>query len=418
MRIGMVLINDGGFPSDIRVSKEARALSQAGIDVHLLCKKQIGQDNYEFAENSIHVHRAQIQDPSGQSRLRKWWRQKVSRFISLQVPGEQWENTIDNFFKEVRPNVLHCHDLPALSLCVRVGERYGLPIVADLHENWPGFTITDIDQLPWLKRVLRKRLYFKWQALEKRLLFACHRVIVVVPEAANRIMNAYGIQEEKIVVVSNTEEEEFLSESSEKIILDLAGSWAATYVGGIGAHRGIDTAIRAAAIAGPKIKNFKLVVVGPSEVQILRLKGLVRDAGADKYVKIVPRVPSSLVSEYIRSSAVCLVPHNDTEHTNTTIPHKLFQYMLLEKPVLVSDCPPLKRVVEDAKCGLVFQRNNPSEMAQMFIKMATNPDKMKDWARNGRIAAFGPYAWRHDAERLVAMYGKINSVARPFESDV
>ena len=48
-------------------------------------------------------------------------------------------------------------------------------------------------------------------------------------------------------------------------------------------------------------------------------------------------------------------PHEDFEHTQTTVPHKLFQYMMGRKTVLVSDCAPLKRIIGDNEAGYVFK---------------------------------------------------------------
>jgi glycosyltransferase involved in cell wall biosynthesis len=232
-----------------------------------------------------------------------------------------------------------------------------------------------------------------------------------VEEAAQRVSKFCRVASEKLVVVSNTEDASTLLGRGESFNDRFPGRWTATYVGGIGPHRGIDTSVCAAAIAGPKIPGFQLAVVGPSALQIPRLERLIKKAGADDYVTIVRRVPSAQVPDYIRSSNVCLVPHNDTEHTNTTVPHKLFQYMLLEKPVLVSDCPPLERIVRAAQCGEVFRRDDPEHMAAQLVAMASNPSQLDAWALNGARSASSEFSWGNDANRLIEMYESIGRAA-------
>jgi glycosyltransferase involved in cell wall biosynthesis len=411
MRIGMILHGAAGYPEDIRVTKESSALIQAGFEVHLLCQCQPGQVSYEVLDSGIHVHRVKIERNETGTFPAHRKVQALVRNLKIDRPRDDWRQAIKQFVSDARIDVLHCHDLPALPVACEVAHDCSVPIVADLHENWPGFTITDIDQLPAWKRVLRRRLYRQWKQLEKTFLPQCSRVVVVVEEAAQRVSDSCRVRANDLVVVSNTEDASTLLDEEEPFIDRFPGRWTATYVGGIGPHRGIDTSIRAAAIAGREIPGFQLAVVGPSELQIPRLERLIHQAGADDYVTVIRKVPSAQVPAYIRSSEVCLVPHNDTEHTNTTVPHKLFQYMLLERPVLVSDCPPLERIVRAAGCGEVFRRNDAEHMAEQLVKMYSNPQQLGAWASQGACSASADFSWENDATRLVEMYDSLGRAA-------
>ena len=407
----MILHGDAGFPEDIRVTKEASALVKAGFEVHLLCQCQLGQKAYEILASGIHVHRVKIKRNEAATSTAQRKLQALVRNLKIDRPRNDWRQAIQQFVNEARIDVLHCHDLPALPVACEVARGCSVPIVADLHENWPGFTITGIDQLPAWKQVLQRRLYRQWKQLERKFLPQCSRVVVVVEEAAQRVSGSCRVRSDDLVVVSNTEDASTLVSGDESFVDCFPGRWTATYVGGIGPHRGIDTSIRAAAIAGREIPGFQLAVVGPSELQIPRLERLIREAGADEYVTIVRKVPSAQVPAYIRSSKVCLVPHNDTEHTNTTVPHKLFQYMLLERPVLVSDCPPLERIVRSARCGEVFRRNDADHMAEQLVKMHSDPQQLDAWAAQGVRSASTDFSWENDAIRLVEMYDSLGRAA-------
>ena len=409
MRIGMILHSNAGYPEDIRVTKEAMSLVEAGFEVHLLCQSKPGQTAYEKLSSGVHVHREEITLRTPESTGAKQRMRSFVRNLAIDRPRHEWRNAISRFVHDAGIDVLHCHDLPALPVACEVARDCAVPIVADLHENWPGFTITGLHQLPVWKQVLRRRLYGQWKRLEQKFLPQCNRV--VVEEAAQRIRNSCSVAAEKLVVVSNTEDASTLVTGNESFVNCFPGRWTATYVGGIGPHRGIDTSIRAAAIAGPKVPGFQLAVVGPSELQIPRLERLIHEAGADDYVTIIRKVPSAQVPDYIRSSQVCLVPHNDTEHTNTTVPHKLFQYMLLERPVLVSDCPPLERIVRAAGCGEVFRRNDADHMAELLMKMHSDPQQLDAWAVQGARSASTEFSWANDATRLVEMYDSLGRAA-------
>ncbi len=119
--------------------------------------------------------------------------------------------------------------------------------------------------------------------------------------------------------------------------------------------------------------------------------------------------PSGRARSYIAASSACLVPYSASEHTHTTVPHKLFQYMLAGKPVVVSDVRPLKRIIEETQAGLVFKADDPTSLAEALIALHKTPGLTERLGANGHRAAVGPYAWRHDARRLVEVYRSLGT---------
>lgn len=59
--------------------------------------------------------------------------------------------------------------------------------------------------------------------------------------------------------------------------------------------------------------------------------------------------------DVIKESDVGLVSHHAIESWNTTVPNKLFEYMLMGKPVIVSNAKPAERIVREERCGMVFK---------------------------------------------------------------
>jgi glycosyltransferase involved in cell wall biosynthesis len=248
-----------------------------------------------------------------------------------------------------------------------------------------------------------------WRWYEKRLLHECAHIIVVVPEAAKRLI-VYGIPASKISVVSNTEDETtfVLSDPDPEILERYRQAWVVSYVGGIGPHRGVDTAICAMSYLRNDLPNAKLLLVGARPSPYLdRLRALIVELQVEDQVEIIGWQPFEKVSSYILASQACLVPHNTSEHTQTTIPHKLFQYMLAGKPVIVSDVRPLRRVVSDIESGLVFEAGEPTSLAQAIAELYKHPGLGRRLGQNGRAAAQGEYACRHDAHRLVELYQEL-----------
>lgn len=224
------------------------------------------------------------------------------------------------------------------------------------------------------------------------------KTILVVEEAKYRFTNI--IPDRKFEIISNTENPENwefseMKEPIERLVI--------SYIGGIGPHRGIDTVLKGMKYLG---KRYELKVIGinKNDPYYNELKKI----NITSNVTFIEWVPFDKVKNYINNSHICLVPHNKNEHTDTTIPHKLFQYMAMKRPVLVSDVAPLRRIVKETESGMIFQAGNPEDFAKKIREM-NNYDKLIRWGENGRRAVEGKYNWKNDAERLINLYKELGN---------
>jgi glycosyltransferase involved in cell wall biosynthesis len=434
MRIGMIL--DKPFPPDVRVEKEAPALLRAGFEVGLLSgKSQSAPQAHHVCEDGLHLFRTDVPSFSlfGFSRkpkpkpiakgLLRWKGYRVRswshvlgwegyHFWRTGVSGD-WARAIARFIGDFGPDILHVHDLVLVPTALRVGQTLGLPVVADLHENWPA-ALAAYRQSPRFEG--KQQLfdtwwdYATWQEREQAALSRCAAVICVVPEAAERLYD-YGLARDKVVIVSNTEDETAFGKDppDPEILRRYDGRWVALYIGTVGRARGLDVVIRAVPQVIQQRQDFLFLIVGAKAGWEERYPKMAEELGVGRYVEALGWQPGSTVSSYIAASEVGLVPHRSLEHTNTTVPHKLFQYMLIGKPVVVSDCPPLKRIVQETESGVVFSAGDPESAAQALLKVALDPAAARRYAENARRAAQGPYSWRQDAGRLVDLYRRLEA---------
>ena len=118
------------------------------------------------------------------------------------------------------------------------------------------------------------------------------------------------------------------------------------YLGGFDRHRGLDTLVEGFAQIAPEIPEAHLLLVGTGATR-RGLEAGVRARGLADRVSFEGWQDYKLFPSYVRACKVCTIPHRKSEHTDTTIPHKLFHYMLLERPVLASDCLPIARILEE-----------------------------------------------------------------------
>jgi glycosyltransferase involved in cell wall biosynthesis len=93
----------------------------------------------------------------------------------------------------------------------------------------------------------------------------------------------------------------------------------------------------------------------------------VRELNLSEAVIFTGRVPFQQVPSYIRRVDVAVIPHTVDEHTNHTIPHKLFQYIALGKPVVASNIVPIRRILEETGAGIIVSEWSPREFADGIL---------------------------------------------------
>lgn len=405
MHIGIIYIIPPNNPArlDPRLIKEVSALDAAGFRVSVLCPKgDDEQPEIETLNSRAVVYRKTVPIPSRTKKAVSSW---TLRFFA-------WQSVIEQFLDDLGIDVLHVRDLPMLRTTLAVAAGKPIPVVADFYENWPAALESYRGDRSWLYRTMmtlsRGQFLYRWY--ERRCVRRCERVVVVVPEAAQRFLDS-GFPPDKFVVVSNTEDETTVETPQIDLNardLDLfRDRWVAIYHGSVGAHRGLDTVLRSIPEIVERIPNFLFLAVGVDENWSERFKKIATDQGVESHVAIHGWTPGETCIRYVLASQVGLVPHNDFEHTHTTVPHKLFQYMACSRPVVVSDCRPLKRIVEASGSGVVFRANDPKDFARKIIQLADEPEACHRYGEHGRQAAMTTFSWKHDAARLVEMYREI-----------
>jgi glycosyltransferase involved in cell wall biosynthesis len=395
MKIGMLL--KGSFPPDIRVQKEARALISAGHDVWLLCQGR-GRESPGVVD-SIDVRRVPLL--SGTARVRN------ELGFYLRFVDRHWEQRLRAFVGMVAPEVLHVHDLPLARTALRVARPRDIPVVLDLHENYPAALPLWSRHRSQLVRWLESPA-FRWRAYERWASQESDRVIVVVEEARDRLMREHGVPEGKITVVRNTEDPAtFLADPPSPASADSA-TFDLLYVGGGGRHRGLETAVHALGYLRDARPPVRLRIVGPRDEEGAALQALASEIEVVEQLEILGWQPFERVRSLIETAHVCLVPHERNPHTDATIPHKLFQYMLAGKPVVVSDCAPLRRVVEETGAGVVFRSGDAQHLADRVNHLLGDAALRVACGSRAADASRGPYSWDRDAETIIGLFGELS----------
>jgi len=392
----ILMLLEHTFPPDIRVEKEAKALLGARFDLSLVCAEGNDIDNWY----GMRIYRVPIK--------KDLW-SKLKRKMFIIQPDFYYY--LDNLLQQQKFDVLHVHDLRLVQTALKMKEKYGVKVVADLHENYPAAVREWNKSVRGLEGVIIRCFdnYNRWFKVENEVVKKVDKIIAVVDEMKERMISQHNISDKKIVVISNMEDIDFVKKAKfDKILLEkYKDKFVILYIGGFGAHRGIDTAIKGMEYIDKEDILLLLVGKGGKEIEN-EFRKLIKERNLESKVQMIGWQPFEKVFTYQKLASVCIVPHNSNEHTNNTIPHKLYQYMMVGKPVVVSSCPPLARVVKEAKSGLVFDAGNPKDFADIILKLYNDTELQETFSRNGVKYTFDDkHTWQDEGLKLIELYNNL-----------
>lgn len=384
------MVLQGDFPPDIRVEKEARTLIAAGHEVHLVCRNKKMQETGATVEG-LKVHRLPLFT-------------KHARFNNLvSTPlffNPVWFARLRKIVKQYQIQVIHVHDLPLVPLGLFVAKLHKIPIIYDMHENYPAaLEVWRQKGLVWLTIRNPKFAARLDRFCQKRV----DQIIVVVEEQRENLVQQ-GIPARKIQVISNTVDLSQINDMpiDKKVKERYRDNFMLIYVGGFSRDRDLGIPIRAMKTLRKTIPFTKLVLVGGGDdLYTAELKKLVNQHNLTEVVEFINWVPFKQIASYLKAGSVGIVPQPANLFINTTVPHKLFQYMALGLPVLVSDAKPLARIVREGQCGEIFRSGDAEDFARTILRIqqADIP-----YGENGKRLVQSKYNWKNTSKKLQALY--------------
>lgn len=173
------------------------------------------------------------------------------------------------------------------------------------------------------------------------------------------------------------------------------------YIGGITKHRGAFEMIRALENIEP-ITNIHLTLVGPMspanfESELINLPSY----HSVKWHDRLPWVDAWNMTYGMKAGL--LIFHPIPNHIQA-LPNKMFEYMMCGLPVVASNFPLWKEIIEVNKCGICVNPLDIDEISNAIVYILTHPEEARIMGENGRTAVREKYNWDIEGEKLCLLY--------------
>lgn len=364
------------FVNDSRVLKESISLANNGYLVEVIAHLNHGLKQEEKKEN-FKVRRFSYFDRTktkGVLGKLKAYLRYVSKSISH----------CKSF------DYLHCNDLNTLPIGVLIKLFYNkqVKIVYDAHEFE-----TEVHGLSGIKK---KATYL----LERTLIKYVDKVITVSDAIANAYAKMYNI--EKPALVLNTppfqeiKKQNFfrkeLGITEEKTIY--------LYQGGLSTGRGIEILLET--FGKIKDKNNVIVFMGYGALE----EEIKKNAVENENIFFYPAVSPKILLDYTSSADFGISLIEDTcLNYRYCLPNKIFEYNMAEIPIIVSNLPEMKNVVEKNGIGLSVKENTAKGLEEAIIQIV-NKNKT-DFEKNIEKAK-NIFNWEQQENILLSIYHKLS----------
>lgn len=355
-------------PFDTRIFyKECRTLAKAGYEVYL-----IAQHEKEEIVDGVCI----IPLPKVKGRLERIIKQS---FRALKIA------------LSINAQVYHIHDpeLIPISLLLKF---FGKKVIFDSHEDVP----LQILSKPYLTDKLKYPLSIFFRILESVFCRFFDAIITATPSIRDKFIkinhktidiNNYPLLEELHLIRSD------IKKSKNEIC----------YIGGISQIRGIKELVKALELLG----DVKLNLAGNFEDD--KLEEEVRSLIGWEKVNYYGFVNRKKVYEIIAKSNVGIVILHPTLNYIDSLPVKMFEYMSVGLPVIASNFPLWKEIVEGNNCGICVNPLDPKEIADAIKYILEHPNEAQKMGENGRKAVLDKYNWEKESEKLINVYRELLS---------
>lgn len=307
----------------------------------------------------------------------RWDVSRLQRMIVI-------SNKIFQKAKLIDADVYQFHD-PELLPYGKKLKKLGKKVIYDSHEDVP----RQIMAKEWIPLFARKIISFFYDKYEKNTAKKFDRIITATPHIekvfADRKCTAVAVRNYPILDDIQGDNTDYFTRE-QKIC----------YAGGLTKQRGITQIVRAI----------------EDETVTLSLAGNL-DRAYEEELKEEPGWKNVYLCGFLDREEIChlykesrigiAVLLRTPNHVNA-LAIKLFEYMAAGIPLICSDFPLWKDIVQGSQCGICVPPERTEEIKKAVRYLLDNPDEAKKMGDNGKKAVSEQYNWNKEKTRLLEVY--------------
>lgn len=275
------------------------------------------------------------------------------------------------------------------------------PLVFEIRDLWPESAIdTGVLKNRWIIRMA--------YAFEAFIYRKARLINVLTPAFRDTLIQEKQVPEEKIVMIPNAADfaisEELLHTFDVDAFRrenDLEKRFVITYVGAHGVANHLIQAVQTAEILHSKYPEVLFLMIGEGMEKAM-LKKEVEKRGVGNAVRFIDAVPKKEVFKYILASDAGTSILKKVDTFKTVYSNKTFDYMSCKKPIFMLIDGVSRELVENARCGVYVEPENPQLFAKIIENYLSQPLSLQNMGDNGYTYAHVHFDRQALAEKYIS----------------
>jgi glycosyltransferase involved in cell wall biosynthesis len=346
------------YESDNRVMRYAETLVQEGHEVEVFALQSGGNPrNEEIC--GVQVHRLQSRIVNEKGQLSYAWR--ICLFLI-----RAFYHVSKNDLKK-KYHLVHVHSVPDFLVFTALVPRLrGTPVILDIHDILPEFYAGKFG-------AGNRSWSFRFLTLVEKLSanFASH--VIIANHIWKERLISRSVTPSHCTVVLNSPDRSIFHPSAKAPVTN--GRFLLLYPGTLNWHQGLDIAIRAFAKISGDVPDADFHIYGEGPSRPL-LADLIRTLRLEGRVMLHESRRLREIAGIMEKADLGIVPKRKDNFGNEAFSTKIFEFMAMRVPVIVSDTR-IDRYYFDDSLVRFFKGGDADDLARCMLDLIQHPEKRR-----------------------------------------
>jgi glycosyltransferase involved in cell wall biosynthesis len=346
------------YDFDVRVRRKAEALTAAGYSVDVLALR-MPEGEKTYVLDGVTVHTLSLGKLRGS--LARYTFEYATFFLWVLL-------RLAFMTRRRRYAIVDINTLPDFLVFAGISARWqGAKLVLDMHEITPEFYMSKYGIAPesWIVRFLK---------FQERISFDFADHVITINEPVQELFEQRGLSASKSTVVMNAADEAHFAGKGDPVSQERSSpaKFVMMYHGTLTQIYGLDIAVEAFGIAQHDMPGAELWILG-SGPESVRLAEQVERLGLSSKVRLVGRVPSKEIPNWLKQCTVGVLPIRQDVFLDLAFPNKLPEFVISRIPVIVSRLKAIHYYFSEDSVAYC-EPNSPTDLAVQMVRVYRDPD--------------------------------------------